>query len=473
MTFDVVVVGSGVNGMVAATLCAQQGLSVLVLEGRESLGGGVRTEEVTLPGFLHDVCSAVHPFGRSSPVLLDLDLTRYGLEWVDPELPVAHPLPGQPAVLAHRDIARTADSIGGAGGRRYAAMMGALTSDWPRLQDTLLGPPLALPSPALLPRLARFGTLALTSARLLGPAFGERGAALWAGFAAHSLLPMTALASSAIACVLGATAHLVGWPMPKGGAVSIARALEERLRQQGVEIQTGRRVDSTRDLPAHRAVILDLSAKPLLNLLGPLLSPHRRAALSRFRLGPGIFKMDYALDGPVPWSDPNISRAGTVHLGGSLAEITRSESAVHSGRVSDRPFLLGVQPTLFDPSRAPEGKHTFWVYLHTPNGWSGDASELIESEMERYAPGFRDRILGKRAYGNGHVEGDNPNYVGGDILGGSTDLWQVVSRPFLSPDPYFLGGKAFCCSASVPPGGGVHGMGGYHAARSVLRRIFS
>lgn len=470
--YDVVVVGSGVNGMVAASLCRARGLEVLLIEGRESLGGGVRTEEITLPGFHHDVCSAVHPFGRSSPVLVAMELARHGLEWVDPELPLAHPLLDQPAVLLSRDIGETALGIGGGGGRRYAAVMGALTSDWPRLQDTLLGPPLRPPSPALLPRLARFGSLALTSAQLLGPTFGPRGAALWAGLAAHSLLPMSALASSAIACVLAANAHLVGWPMPRGGAASIARALESRLREQGVEIELGRRVESLRDLPSHRALILDLSAKPILRLMGPLLSPCRRAALSRFRLGPGIFKVDYALSGPVPWSDPEVARAGTVHLGGELSDIACSEAGVWKGEVTERPYLLGVQPTLFDPTRAPEGRHIFWVYLHTPNGWRGDASELIEHEIERYAPGFRDLILAKCSYGNARVEAENPNYVGGDILGGATSLSQVVKRPFLSSDPYYLGGKAFCCSASVPPGGGVHGMGGYHAAQSVLGRVF-
>ena len=472
-SYDVVVVGSGVNGMVAASLCRARGLDVLLLEGRESLGGGVRTEELTLPGFRHDVCSAVHPFGRSSPVLRSMDLGRYGLEWVDPEAPVAHPLLGQEAVLLTRDIDETAASVGGVYGRMYSRLMGALTSDWPHLQETLLGPPLRIPEPRLLPRLARFGGLALSSAQMMGQILGERGGALWAGLAAHSLLPMSAVSSSAIACVLAANAHLVGWPLPRGGAVSIAAALEALLREQGVTIECSRPVRSVNDLPSHRALILDLSAKPVLNMLGPLLSSCRRAALSRFRLGPGIFKMDYALSGPVPWSDPAVGRAGTVHLGGTWREIARGEAAVWSGRVGEHPYLLAVQPTLFDATRAPEGQHTFWIYLHTPNGWRGDASELIESEVERYAPGFRELILAKRCSGNSEVESDNPNYVGGDILGGANTLPQIVMRPFLSFDPYHLGGNVFCCSASVPPGGGVHGMGGFHAVKSLLRRLFS
>lgn len=472
-TYDVVVVGSGVNGMVAACLCRDRGLDVLLLEGRESLGGGVRSEELTLPGFRHDVCSAVHPFGRSSPVLSSLNLVAHGLEWIDPEFPVAHPLLGESAVFLSRDIEQTGESIGGVGGRRYVSTMRALSADWPRLQETLLGPPLRLPPPGLLPRLSRFGAVALTSAAFLGSSFGSRGGALWAGLAAHSLLPMTALSSSAIACVLGANAHLVGWPLPRGGAASIAHALKTKLASLGVAVEVGRWVRSMRDLPPHRALILDLSARPLLRLLGPLLSPRRRAALSRFRLGPGIFKLDYALSAPVPWSDPRVARAGTVHLGGSLSEIARSEAAVWRGQIGEHPYLLAVQPSLFDPSRAPEGKHTFWVYAHTPNGWRGDLTELIESEIDRYAPGFRDLVLGRSAWGNAAVEASNPNYVGGDILGGANRLPQLLARPFFSSDPYYLGGKAFCCSASVPPGGGVHGMGGYHAAASVLRRIFA
>lgn len=470
--YDVVVIGSGVNGMVAASLCADRGLDVLLLEARSTLGGGVRTEELTLPGFRHDVCSAVHPFGRSSPVLAGLDLEQYGLEWVDPEVPLAHPLLGQPAVLLHNQVDQTAESIGGVGGRRYQTLMNALASDWPRLQDVLLGPTLRLPPPHLLPRLARFGTLALSSARWLGKSLGQRGAALWAGLAAHSLLPMEAFASSAIACVLGTNAHLVGWPLPRGGSSAIASALEAKLREQGVELVTSTEVTSLGQLPRHRALICDLSAKPLLALLGPLLSPCRRQALSRFRLGPGVFKIDYALSAAMPWSDPTVARAATVHLGGSLEEISHSESTVWEGRVSERPFLLGVQPTLFDPTRAPEGQHTFWVYLHTPNGWRGDASSLIERELERYAPGFRDLVLGRHITSVADFTANNPNYVGGDILGGANTLWQVVNRPFFSTDPYYLGGKAFCCSASVPPGGGIHGMGGYHAVNSVFKRVF-
>ena len=469
--FDVVVVGGGVNGMVASLLCRQRGLEVLLLEAHSCLGGGVRTKEFTLEGFRHDVCSAVHPFGRSSPILRDLELEEEGLEWVDPEVPLAHPLLGEESVILSRCIEETANSIG-SGGKAYRSLLNALTSDWPHLEKMLLGPVLGVPPLQLLPRLARFGLPALTSASFLGRFLGRRGAALWAGLAAHSLLPMETLNSSAVACVLGTMAHRVGWPIPKGGAQSIAIALERKLVAAGVEIRCESRVDRLGDLPEHTAVIYDLTAKPLLSLLGPRLSSAKRWSMQRYKSGPGVFKLDYALSEPVPWSDPSVARAGTIHLGGELSEIARGERAVWKGRVDDSPFLLAVQPSLFDSTRAPEGQHTFWVYLHTPNGWTGDATDQIESQIERYAPGFRDVVLKRHSMNVADFESYNPNYVGGDILGGANFLSQIVARPYLAFDPYHLGGNAFCCSASVPPGGGIHGMGGYHAAQSVIRRFF-
>jgi phytoene dehydrogenase-like protein len=284
---------------------------------------------------------------------------------------------------------------------------------------------------------------------------------------------LQAPSSSAIGAILAANAHLVGWPLPRGGSASIARALQARLREQGVEIETCRPISQMRDLPPHRALMLDLSAKPVLDLLGPLLPWDRRRALRSFRLGTGIFKLDYALAGPVPWSDPSLARAGTIHLGGTAAEIAHGEAGVWRGRVADSPYLLAVQPSLFDPSRAPAGQHTFWVYMHVPNGWCGDGTPIVERQLERYAPGFRDLVLGRHAMGVADFERGNPNCVGGDIMGGANTLRQIAARPFLSPDPYYLGGRAFCCSASVPPGGGIHGMGGYHAVASMMRRVFS
>ncbi|MFA5504619.1 MAG: NAD(P)/FAD-dependent oxidoreductase [Vulcanimicrobiota bacterium] len=469
--YDLIVVGSGVNGMVCALLAARQGLRVLLAEAYRSLGGGVRTEELTLPGFRHDVCAAVHPFGRCSPVLRSLELESEGLEWIDPPMPLAHPLPGEEAVLLHREIAKTAAELGPMG-RIYSGLMHNLGECWEKLQDHLLGPALRLPGPALWGALARFGPAALAPASLLGSLLGKRGAALWAGLAGHSLLPMEAPGSSAVACVLGSLAHRVGWPIPRGGSSSIAVALENKLRAAGVEIVLNHRVRQMRDLPPARAVALDLSAGQLLEVVGPLLKPGVRRQLERYRLGPGVYKVDYALAAPVPWEDPRVSLAGTVHIGGSLQQISRSERAVWQGRPAPEPFLLGVQPSLFDSTRAPLGKHVFWVYLHTPNGWTGDCLELLEGQMERYAPGFKEVVLGRAVRGALDFQAYNPNYIGGDILGGANSLKQIVARPILSTDPYHIGGNLYCCSASVPPGGGVHGMAGFHAFQSMARKTF-
>ena len=470
--YDLVVVGSGVNGMVCALLAAQRGMSVLLLEGQNSLGGGVRTRSLTLEGFHHDVCSAVHPFGRSSPVLRGLNLEDEGLEWVDPVAPVAHPMLGEEAVLLYQDLGRTAAELGPRGGAAYRSLMNVLLGCWETLEEQLLAPALRPPAPRTLLPLAAFGPLAAAPASWLGRLMGRRGAALWSGLAAHSLLPMESLGSSAVACVLGLLAHKVGWPIPRGGASAIALALEKKLRAAGVEIRLNSWCTSAADLPPARAVVFDLTAGQLSTLLGPRLAPSRRRSLSRYQLGPGIFKADYALSEPVPWSDPRVAEAGTIHIGGELQAIARSERAVWQGRVSHEPFLLAVQPTLFDPTRAPEGKHTFWVYLHTPNGWQGDATEILENQMERFAPGFKEVVLKRNVMNVADFQDYNPNYVGGDILGGANTLYQVVARPFLSPDPYHLGGNMFCCSASVPPGGGIHGMGGFHALQSVVKRLF-
>ncbi len=458
--------------MVCALLGAERGLSVTLIEGHDSLGGGVRTKELTLPGFRHDVCSAIHPFGRCSPILRSLDLESEGLQWVESEVPLAHPLIGEDAVLLYRSVERTALELGPLG-RVYRPLMNRMVADWESLESQLLGPALRVPSlEALLP-LARFGPLAVSPASWLGRLFGRRGSALWAGLAAHSLLPMEGLSSSAVACVLALLAHKVGWPFPRGGASAVSEALERKLIKAGVEIQLGQKIGSVGELPRSRAIVLDLSARQIESVVGPLLPNGVRQSLSRYTLGPGIFKADYALSGPVPWLDSRVAKAATVHIGGTLDEISHSERAIWKGEVSASPFMLATQPTLFDATRAPQGQHVFWVYLHTPNGWDGDASDLIEAQMERYAPGFCDLVLERRTHSARQFEAYNPNYVGGDILGGANTLKQVVARPRLALDPYHLGSNMFCCSASVPPGGGVHGMGGFHAFESLWKRCFS
>ncbi len=457
--------------MVAALLAGQQGWKVLLLEADRELGGGVRTRELTLPGFQHDVCSAIHPFGRASPVLRDLNLEAEGLRWIDAPVPLAHPMDGEAAVVLHRDLQRTIEQLDSSS--RYGSLMAGVLDAWPKLDDQLLGPATRLPKLSLMSPLTRFGLCSLPPASVMGRLLGRRGAALWAGLAGHSLLPMEALASSAIACILGGLGHSHGWPFPEGGAHRIAKALESKLRKlPAVEIQTETKVLSYQQLPDHRAVIFDLSARPLLRLLGPLLPARLRRALSNYRLGPGVFKVDYALSGPVPWRDPQVSLAGTVHLGGTMEEVACAERAVWRGTVAEHPFLLGAQTSLFDASRAPVGQHTFWVYAHVPNGWKADLTSAIEGQIERFAPGFRDLVLQRSVLSPDQFQAYNSNYVGGDILGGANSLWQVLARPTLSTDPYYLGGRAFCCSASVPPGGGIHGMGGFHAFKSAQSRFF-
>ncbi len=464
------VVGAGVNGMVCALLAALDGYEVLLLEASSELGGGVRTRELTLPGFRHDICSTVHPFGRSSPVLRDLELEAEGLQWSDPPVPLAHPLLGEPAVLLERDIGKTAEQLERP--RTYAGVLARLCACWPALEPTVLGPVLSPPRPEALASLPLFGAATLPPAALLGRLLGRRGGALWAGLAGHSLLPMESLGSSAVAAVLAVQAHLGGWPSPRGGAAAIARALERKMeRYSNLQVKLEHPVRSAADLPDARAVVFDLTPPQLLGLLGPLLAPRVRRSLARYRCGPGVFKIDYALDGPVPWSDPRVGLAGTVHIGGDLGEISTSERAVWLGHPSPRPFLVAAQPGLFDEHRAPTGKQTFWVTAHVPNGWEADLTEAIESQLERYAPGFRDRVLARSVWSPGRYQRYNANYAGGDILGGANTLWQMVARPRLALDPYYLGGRYHCCSAAVPPGGGIHGMGGYHAYRSAHRRI--
>jgi phytoene dehydrogenase-like protein len=469
-THDAIVVGSGPNGLAAAVALARAGRSVLVVEGAETVGGGARSAELTLPGYLHDVCSAVHPLVAGSPFLSRLPLAGHGLELLHPGVALAHPLDDGTAVVLDRSIEATSASIGGADGTAYAALMRPLARDAGRLLPALLGPlrPPRHPVP-----FARFALSAMRSAAGLARArFREpRARALFGGCAAHSMLRLDQPISASFGLVLALLAHSVGWPIARGGSQSIPDALAALLRSLGGEIRTSTPVESVDDLPAARALLLDLTPRQVLRVAGSRLPDSYRRALGRYRYGPGVFKLDWALDGPIPWTAPECRRAGTVHVGGTLEEIVASEQAVAEGRESARPFVLMAQPTLTDPGRAPDGKHVAWGYCHVPPGSEADMTERIEAQVERFAPGFRDLVIGRSAMGPADVERHNPNYVGGDINGGAQDLVQLFARPVPRWSPYVTPADGlYICSSSTPPGGGVHGMCGYHAARAALRR---
>jgi phytoene dehydrogenase-like protein len=467
---DAIVVGSGPNGLAAAIALAQADVSVLVLEAEETVGGGARSAELTLPGFTHDVCSAIHPLGVASPFLRTLPLERHGLEWIEPPVALAHPFDDGGVALLHRSVDETAAGLGG-DGDRYRRLMAPLVRDADALLEVLLAP-LGAPRHPL--ALARFGLRgALPATAVARRAFrGERARGLFGGLSAHSMLPLTALPSAAFGLTLGLLAHAAGWPLPRGGSQRIADALAGHLRSLGGEVETGRRVGSLRELEAARVALLDVTPRQLLALAGDRLRVLYRRGLARYRYGPGVFKLDWALDGPIPWTAGECSRAATVHLGATLAEITASEREPSRGRQAERPFVLLAQPSLFDPGRAPDGKHTAWAYCHVPNGSAVDMTERIEAQVERFAPGFRDRILARSVLAPADLERHNANYVGGDINGGLADLRQTIARPVVRVSPYTTPIPGlFLCSSSTPPGGGVHGMCGYHAARAALRYL--
>jgi phytoene dehydrogenase-like protein len=472
--YDAVVVGAGPNGLAAAITLARAGRSVVVIEADDTIGGGTRSAALTLPGFLHDVCSGIHPLGRSSPAFAGWPLAEHGLEWVEPPLALAHPLDDGTAALVGRDLAASAASMG-VDADRYASLVGPIARDWQLIARELLGP-LALGGPLRHPFvLGRFGLHAIQPVSLLARRFrGPQAAAALAACGAHSFLRLEQLATGAFALSLLASAHAVGWPMALGGSQRIADALASYLRALGGEIRTGWRVASLAELPAHRAVLFDLTPRQVLAISGDHLRGAYARQLRRYRYGPGVFKLDLALDGPIPWSNPDLLRAGTVHLGGSVAEVAASARAVARGRVPKRPLVLLSQPSLFDDSRAPAGQHVVWAYCHVPNGWGGDATEAILGQLERFAPGVGRRIVGRSAMGPAAIEAHNANYVGGDINGGIQDIRQLWTRPVIRRDPYSTPDPAlFICSSSTPPGGGVHGLCGWHAARSALRGVLS
>jgi phytoene dehydrogenase-like protein len=469
---DAVVVGAGPNGLAAAITLARAGLDVTVFEAAATAGGGVRSAELTLPGFVHDPCSTVMAVTQASPFMATIDWAAHGVTFVVPDAPVAHALTPDRSVVLERSVEDTAAGLGG-DGPAWRRLFGPLVRHVDKLTPWLLGPPLRLTAHPLAQ--AWFGLPALLPATLLARTLfrDEPARALFAGQAAHSMLPLETPGSAAFGLALGIEAHLHGWPLVKDGSQRLSDALVAELSRHGGRVLTGQRIRSLRDLPRARAVLLDLSPRGVLEVIGSRLPPRYRRALETYRYGPGVCKVDLALDGPIPWRDPTLARAGTVHLGGTMDEVADSERAVRGGRVSDRPFVLLVQATRFDPGRAPEGKHTAWAYCHVPNGFAGNVADTIEQRIEAFAPGFRDLILARAVRTAPEMEAYNPNYVGGDINGGLQDLRQLFGRPTLRRDPYAIPVRGlYLCSSATPPGGGVHGMSGHLAARSALRREF-
>jgi len=467
--FDAVVVGSGPNGLIGAIMLADAGLKVLLLEGAEEFGGGLRSAALTLDGFTHDICATVLPMARASAAFRNLDLP---VEWAFPQVQAAHPLDGQDAVLVHRDVAETAAGLGSARDAvAWRQSVGATACNGYGLIDSLLSP-LSVPRAPF--RLARYGVLGALPATVLGRTLfsGERGRAVLAGMAAHSMVDLRDPITGGYGLLLAALAHQVGWPVVRGGSARLAAALVDRFVSLGGVAETGQQVKDLSDLPQARVILLDLTPAQLLAVAGDRLPGEYNRQLRRYRYGPGVFKLDWALSGPVPWKDPAVARAATVHLGGTLAEIAAGEAEVAAGRHPERPYVLTVQPCAADPSRAPAGRHVLWAYCHVPNGSTVDMTTAIEDQIERFAPGFRDVILARAVHDTVAMQQHDPNIIGGDIAGGHSGFVQFVKRPTLSLHPWAtpLPG-VYLCSASTPPGAAVHGMGGYHAARLALSRL--
>lgn len=469
--FNAVIVGSGPNGLAAAITLQKAGLSVLLLEAKETIGGGMRTSGLTLPGFRHDVCSAVHPMAIGSPFFSGLPLKEHGLEFIHAPIPAAHPLDNGKAAALYRSITTTASSLG-IDGSSYLELIGPLTFSWPKIAGDVLGP-IGIPEHPLL--MAQFGFKAMQpSSWIAGRFASEEAKALWAGMSAHSIQPLTNWSSSAIGMVLAAVGHLYGWPIPKGGSQSIADALASYFVSLGGKIETGHLVKSFDQLPSSDVVLFDVSPKQLLQIAGEKFSALYKWQLGRYRYGMGVFKIDWALDGPIPFTAFECRTAATVHIGGTFDEIASAEQLTSSGGHPERPFVLLAQPSLFDTTRAPTGKHTAWAYCHVPNGSTVNMVSAIEKQVERFAPGFRNLILARSTMNASEMEVYNPNYIGGDINGGIIDIGQLFTRPALRLSPYRTSSKGiYICSASTPPGGGVHGLCGYHAAKTALKDVFN
>ena len=469
--YDAIVVGAGPNGLAAAITLQRHGLSVCLLEAKSSIGGGMRTQELTLPGFKHDVCSAVHPLLMSSPFFQSLPLKQYGLEFIQPSLPLAHPLEGEEAAFLSKSLEDTVESLG-IDGQRYLAWIQPLIRDWEGLAAGVLNP-LDL-SPRNLFRLSKFAIHSLRSAESIAGSFKTgKAKGVWAGLAGHSMLPFKELMAGTTGLILAATAHTVGWPIVKGGSGTIAQAMGAYFQDLGGVIQTDFEVQDMHALPAWKALLFDLGPQQILQIGGNHFNSHYSRALRKYRYGMGVFKMDWALHEPVPFKASVCQAAGTLHLGNAYAEIANAEQITAMGKVAKKPFVLFSQPSVFDSSRAPKGKHVAWGYCHVPHGACVNMQEAIEEQVERFAPGFKDCILARHSYNAQEMQAYNPNYIGGDINGGVLDLRQLFFRPTPSLSPYRTPAKGiYICSASTPPGGGVHGMCGYNAARQVIKEVF-
>lgn len=465
-----VVVGSGPNGLTAAAVLARAGLRVRVIEARDTIGGGTRTEELTVPGLRHDVCSAIHPMGVGSPVLQTLGLERHGLQWRWPELDLVHPLDGGRAAVLSRSVHRTVTGLG-SDGPAWRQLFERPAEHFDELCEDILRPALHLPRHPV--RLARFGRLALTSAeRLVARWRTEEARALFGGMAAHAFRPLTSPTSAATGLALGLAAHRYGWPVAAGGSGAISAALAAEVRAHGGTIETGRPVRALREVDDADVVLLDLAPRGVLDLAGDRLPPRVARAYRRYRYGPAAFKLDLAVEGGVPWVHEAARRAGTVHVGGAFDEVASAEAEVSAGRLPARPFVLVAQQYLADPARSVGDVHPVWAYAHVPSGYDRDATEAIVAQLERFAPGVRERIVARSARGPVQYAAYNPNFVGGDISTGANDPRQLLLRPRLALDPYRTGiPGVYLCSAATPPGGGVHGMCGANAAASALRYL--